>query len=144
MLRSYRLDDTADVRAIAALREDALEDDAVEAAVRGILKDVRVRGDDAVIELGERFDGVRRDALRLDDDTWNALADACDPAVQQALEAAADRIRAFHAPQRPQPFVLDGGRLERLSHEPRGEPAAQHHGAEPSLRDPGRRAHPQA
>lgn len=113
MLRSYRLDREADVAAIAALREDALHDEAVEAAVRGILKDVRVRGDAAVIDLGERFDGVRRDALRLDDASWQTLADACDPAVKRALEAAADRIRAFHAPQRPQPFVLDGGRLEQ-------------------------------
>ena len=113
MLRSYRLDREADVAAMAALREDALEDDAVEATVRGILKDVRTRGDAAVIEFGQRFDGVHRDPLRLDDADWHALADACDPAVQRALEAAADHIRAFHAPQRPQSFVLDGGRLEQ-------------------------------
>jgi histidinol dehydrogenase len=113
VLRAYRLDDDDDVRSIAALRDDALEDDAVETAVRAILTDVRARGDDAVVDYGERFDGVRRASLRLDNDTWSAIADACDPDVHAALEAAADRIRAFHVPQRPQPFVLDGGRLEQ-------------------------------
>ncbi len=113
MLRSYRLDRAEDIAALAALREDSLEDDDVEVAVRSILKDVRHRGDAAVVELGERFDGVRRDTLRLDDDAWDELAAACDPQVRAALVAAAERIRAFHAPQRPQSFVLDGGRLEQ-------------------------------
>jgi len=98
------------------LREAALGDDAVDASVDAILREVRARGDAAVHELGERFDGVRRASLRLPDDELRRIAALCDPVVLAALHEAADRIRAFHRPQLPQGFVLDGGQLELRVH----------------------------
>jgi len=115
-VRLYSLSSSSDRIALDALREDSLEDEGIERAVRDILRDVRARGDDAVRDCTARFDGVTRDALRLGEDELAALADRCDPAVQAALQEAADRIRAFHAPQRPRGFVLEGGRLEQRVH----------------------------
>ena len=40
-------------------------DDAIEASVRDILAAVRLHGDEALLELTERFDGVRPEALRV-------------------------------------------------------------------------------
>lgn len=115
-MRTFLLSSSSDRAALAALREESLEDEGIETAVRGILADVRARGDVAVRELTLRFDGVERAQLRLGDDELDTLAATCPTDVRAALEEAADRIRAFHAPQRPRPFVLDGGRLEQRVH----------------------------
>jgi histidinol dehydrogenase len=66
------------------------------AAVQEILRDVRERGDDAVRDLTERFDGVRLDDFRVD----TAGAAAKVPAeLREALEVAHANIRAYHETQ---------------------------------------------
>jgi histidinol dehydrogenase len=70
------------------------------AAVREILADVKARGDAAVLELTERFDGVRLPALSVPRRDWDAALDRIDPAVRAALEAAAASIRAFQEAER--------------------------------------------
>lgn len=69
------------------------------AAVKEILADVAARGDDAVRDLTERFDGVRPTALRVAPEAITAALDALDPDLREALQAAADGIRDFHAQQ---------------------------------------------
>ena len=55
--------------------------------VRGIIDEVRLKGDEALIELTERFDGVRLADLAVPADALEqALADL-DPAVRAALDA---------------------------------------------------------
>ena len=64
--------------------------------VAPILADVRARGAAAVLEYGEKFDGVTPPSLRVSD---SALADALaglDPKVREALEEAISRVRMFH------------------------------------------------
>ncbi len=71
--------------------------------VRGIIKDVQSRGDEALIELTSKFD--RFDAatkgLRITEAEIEAACAQVDSATMQALEVAADRIKAFHAKQLP-------------------------------------------
>ncbi|HWJ61369.1 MAG TPA: histidinol dehydrogenase [Acidimicrobiales bacterium] len=69
------------------------------AAVKEILADVRERGDDAVRDLTERFDGVRPSALRVPPADIAAALGSLDPELRSALEAAADGIRDFHEHQ---------------------------------------------
>ena len=69
------------------------------AAVKEILADVRERGDEAVRDLTERFDGVRPEALRVPPADILAARDALDPELRAALEAAAHGIRDFHEQQ---------------------------------------------
>jgi histidinol dehydrogenase len=69
------------------------------AAVREILAEVRTRGDDALIELTERFDGVHSDVLRVPAEHISAALDAIEPTLRAALAAAADRIRRHHQTQ---------------------------------------------
>jgi histidinol dehydrogenase len=79
-------------------RPDAGGDEPV-AVVRAILDDVRVRGDDAVRECTERFDGVRLADLRVPP---AALADAlasAPPELVASLTVARDAIEAFHRAQ---------------------------------------------
>ncbi|WP_421119496.1 histidinol dehydrogenase [Aquihabitans daechungensis] len=69
------------------------------AAVKEILADVRSRGDDAVRDLTERFDGVRPAALRVPASEIAAALESLDPDLRDALRAAADGIRDFHEQQ---------------------------------------------
>ncbi len=77
----------------------------VEERVRTIIADVCERGDVAVIECTERFDGVRFDALRpVPQETLRALHSQVDAAFLDALRAAIANVRAFHERQRPSGF----------------------------------------
>ncbi|WP_255952496.1 histidinol dehydrogenase [Streptomyces odontomachi] len=75
----------------------------VEAAlekVRPICEDVHHRGSAAVIDWGEKFDGVRPESLRVPaKEIEKALADL-DPAVRAALEESIARARRVHRDQR--------------------------------------------
>lgn len=81
-------------------REDAPEVDDIVAA---IIADVRARGDDAVIELTERFDRMTLtpETMAFSQDEIAAAIAAVPLVERKALEQAADRIRAYHARQIP-------------------------------------------
>jgi histidinol dehydrogenase len=83
----------------AALPRPVAAGDEPVAVVREILADVRARGDAALLDLTERFDGVRLDTPRVDPAELDAALEAIDPTVRSALEAAAQRIRAHHLTQ---------------------------------------------
>ena len=70
-------------------------------AVAAIIDDVRQRGDAALIDYTERFDGVHLQAadLRVDEQTLRASAAAVSPAVLEALRAAIKNVRTFHERQ---------------------------------------------
>lgn len=76
----------------------------VEPDVRAILDGVRSRGDEALRELTHRFEGRTLGPVRLDPATWEARAADTSPEVRDALAAAADRIRSYHAHQREAGF----------------------------------------
>src|SRR5438067_8712874 len=100
-----------------ALRASAELPADVAPTVARIIADVRGRGDEAVRELTRRFDGPDLPDPFLPISEWDALESRCDPAVRAALQKAAERVRAFHAPQVPQPYeqrLPDGGVLRSL------------------------------
>ena len=69
------------------------------AAVQAILADVRARGDAAVRECTERFDGVAIDELRVPQAELDAALTNLSPLLREALEAAMANILAFHRTQ---------------------------------------------
>jgi histidinol dehydrogenase len=77
-------------------------------AVREILAEVRKRGDAAVREYTQRFDGVALDDLRVDPSELAAALRATPPELREALEVAKANIAAFHRTQ-----VRADGRHER-------------------------------
>ena len=96
-LRGQRLDPIA-LRAVVP-RAD-VDVAAALATVAPICEDVRARGVPALLELTERFDGVRTTDVRV---PAQALADALaalDPQVRAALEESIRRARLVHADQR--------------------------------------------
>jgi histidinol dehydrogenase len=73
-------------------------------AVRGVIADVRRRGDAALRELTQRFDGARLDALRVPEQDIKAAAAAAPERLLDAMHEAAARIRAFAEHQRIAPW----------------------------------------
>ncbi len=92
--------------AASRLRAQSAMPSGVPAAVSAIIAGVRARGDAAVRELTERYDGARLDSLFLEEARWDALAAQCPAIVRAALEKALRRVRAFHAPQIPGSYQL--------------------------------------
>jgi histidinol dehydrogenase len=75
----------------------------VEAAlekVRPICEDVHHRGDAALIDYAEKFDGVRLDQVRVPAAALRRALDELDPAVRAGLEESIRRARLVHAAQR--------------------------------------------
>jgi len=68
--------------------------------VRPVCNDVHARGDAAVLDATERFDGVRPDGLRVPAEALKVALESLDPAVRDALEEATRRARLVHEAQR--------------------------------------------
>ena len=69
------------------------------ATVKHILAEVQVRGDDAVYDFTEQYDGTRPTSLRVPTAEIDRALDELDPELRAALEAAAAGIRDFHQTQ---------------------------------------------
>ncbi|MEG2628603.1 MAG: histidinol dehydrogenase [Raoultibacter sp.] len=67
-----------------------------------IVEDVKARGDEALRDYTERFDGVVIDSFRVSEAEIDEAITRVDPKVASALRHAATQIRDFHERQRQQ------------------------------------------
>ncbi|MBC7156089.1 MAG: histidinol dehydrogenase [Rhodobacteraceae bacterium] len=93
--------ETAFAALIAAKREEAAD---VDDAVAAIIAEVRARGDAALIELTARFDRLTLEPARIAFTEAEIEAECAKvpEAVRDALDLAAERIRAYHVRQMPE------------------------------------------
>jgi histidinol dehydrogenase len=77
-------------------------DEALIGEVGAIIRDVRARGDAALIDYSARFDGVqlRPSELRVPEATLQRSASQVDSFVLESLRAAIQNVRMFHEHQR--------------------------------------------
>jgi histidinol dehydrogenase len=100
-LDSTDADFNAQLRAVLAF--EAAEDDAIDRAAAAILADVKARGDAAVLEYTNRYDQLDAasvSALEIRQDELHAALAGLEPARREALQVAADRVRAYHERQK--------------------------------------------
>ncbi|MGB0605094.1 MAG: histidinol dehydrogenase [Candidatus Latescibacterota bacterium] len=85
--------------------------DKVDEAVRQVLHQVRARGDQAVVEYTERFDGVSvgDGGYRMSSAALQAGLDGLDASLRSAMEAAVANIRSFHEHQRDKSWFVEDG-----------------------------------
>lgn len=86
----------------ALLAFDTAQDDSVDIVVADILRDVKRRGDEAVLEYTHRFDRLDVASMAELELSKTELQQALDnlPADQRkALQEAADRVRSYHEKQ---------------------------------------------
>jgi histidinol dehydrogenase len=87
----------------ARLHWSAETDAGIEDVVANILRDVQTRGDAAVLEYTNRFDGLAATsvaALELTQTELKAAFDAIPADQRDALQAAAARVRSYHQAQK--------------------------------------------
>ena len=77
--------------------------------VAPIIEQVRHGGEQTLLELAERFDGVRPPALRVPAEALEAALAGLDPRVRAALEESIHRARLVHAAQHPQDSTVELG-----------------------------------
>jgi histidinol dehydrogenase len=85
----------------------------IAADARAIIAAVRERGDEALLEFTQKFDGVQLQAseLRVSQTTIDASADKAPRALRDAIDLAVSNIRRFHLAQRPNDLsqMAEGG-----------------------------------
>ena len=87
----------------ARLHWSAETDAGIEDVVANILRDVQTRGDAAVLEYTNRFDGLNARSmasLELTQAELKAAFDAIPADQRDALQAAAKRVRSYHEAQK--------------------------------------------
>jgi histidinol dehydrogenase len=103
----------------AALERPAQRDAArIAGEAAEIIAAVRRGGDAALLDLTERFDGVRLDSLEVSAAEFEAAERTLSGAQHRALEVAIGTVRTFHAAQARAPLSVEtapGVRCERIS-----------------------------
>ncbi len=87
--------------------------EAIESGTRAIVAEVRRRGDAAVREFTQRFEGRELAALELSAAAWDVAVARVHGDVRAALAESAERIRAYHERERYASYetIEDGIRL---------------------------------
>lgn len=98
----------------AVPRADVARESALTTAAQ-IVHDVAARGEDALREQAERFDGVMHHALRVPAEHLDEAVAGIAPQVRAALEEAILRVRAASAAQVPAPVVTELGPGARVT-----------------------------
>ncbi|MBQ9980224.1 MAG: histidinol dehydrogenase [Oscillospiraceae bacterium] len=86
-------------------RSQAVSD--VSGAVSEIIENVKNRGDEALYEYAEKFDGAKLTALEVTPDELDAAMSAVEPEFIEILKKAAENIRAFHSRQVREGFKME-------------------------------------
>jgi histidinol dehydrogenase len=87
--------------AFLAIKREAAQD--VESTVRGILAEVKARGDAALADFTAKFDRIdlAKIGLRVTAAEIDAAEQLCKPEALAGLKVACDRIEAYHLRQKP-------------------------------------------
>lgn len=98
---------TADERRVALRRPAQADADGLHRRVREIINDVRARGDQALLDFTERFDGVKLKSLEVDAAEFAAAETALNAVQRAALERAISNVRRFHEAQLGSPLRIE-------------------------------------
>lgn len=91
------------------IKRSEMEVEQFESSVKEILKNVKERGDEAVLEYTEKFDGVKLtpDELIVPFSELEKAYESIDDDTRWALEVAYERVRKFHEAQKENSFFVE-------------------------------------
>ncbi len=85
---------------VSALTTEAQgPDPALQNTVREIITDVRERGDDALLEMGRKYDSPELQSIRVTEDEFAAAYHSIKPELLDAIRTAKGNIERFHRKQ---------------------------------------------
>ena len=102
---------------LTSVRERSIALDAdLMSTVEAIINDVRVRGDDALIEYSARFDGcvMQPSELRIDEEELRRIASGVDANELEALRQAIGNVRRFHEHERQESWEIESAHGVRM------------------------------
>lgn len=107
-IKIYKLKDLGAKKA-EIMKRSEIEIDALRGKVEKIIKDVKERGDEALIEYSEKFDGVKikKEDLKVSEDEVKEAYKKIDRNVLKALMHAEKNIRKFHKMLLPKGFEVE-------------------------------------
>lgn len=106
MINTVFADGKSEEQLIARLKERSGEvDRKVTAAVTEIIESVKQRGDSAVKELTEKFDGKAPEKTEISKEEMEKAFGSRSPEFIKALTGAAENIRDFHARQKQESWL---------------------------------------
>ncbi|WP_036516657.1 histidinol dehydrogenase [Nocardioides sp. J54] len=100
----------------AAVPRADFDIEAAVPAVHAICEEVRTRGLDALVDFGEKFDGVRVEDVRVAPEAIQAALEQLDSDIRAGLEESIRRLRATCANELEQDAVTDLGPGARVTH----------------------------
>lgn len=89
--------------ALASPERPATEE--IERTTKDIIADVRLRGDQALIELGQRFDSAELSSLSVIEDEFTAAYEQVEPRLIAAIRRAKASIEDYHRKQLRQSWI---------------------------------------
>ncbi|CAK0757352.1 Histidinol dehydrogenase [Gammaproteobacteria bacterium] len=103
-INRFTLAQMSDKEVAALLRRSETDILAFQGTVQPIIEDVRVRGDQALIDYAARFDGAKLsdDAIKATEKEFVAAENALTDELKQVIVRSANNIRKFHEAQMPQ------------------------------------------
>ncbi len=102
MIRIYKYGEVPNSE-ILARRDTAYN---VQDTVAAILADVVARGDEALLDYTERFDGVRLESLEVTPEEFDEAMAAVSPEMAGILREAEANIRSYHEKQKRESFAV--------------------------------------
>jgi histidinol dehydrogenase len=93
---------------------------ALSNTVADIIEQVKQQGDKALLDFTERFDGIKLESLRFNDESLSSFASQIKPEVKWAIDLAYANIKTFHQAQYPEDVVVETspGVVCELKHAP--------------------------
>lgn len=90
-----------------ALQRPIIKNIGLENIVNDIIKEVKTKGDKALINQTLKFDKCKISNIRLSEDEINKGANSLDDNLKDAIKAAYDNIYKFHQAQIPSPIKIE-------------------------------------
>ena len=90
-------------------RPDGFLSAKVRDAARIIVEDVRDRGDEALLEYTERFDGIRPDPIRVSTEEIRRAREELPAELEESFLVAVENVRAFHKREMDRSWEMSRG-----------------------------------
>src|SRR5659263_709715 len=74
--------------------------------VSAIIKDVQLRGDEALREYTQKFDGVLLQSFEIEKSAIENAYNTVSPKIISSLKRASENIRIFHERQKRESFIV--------------------------------------
>ena len=104
MIKTIKYSKNVDLEKELARSQFSYDD--VNETVESVLKDVKARGDKALIEYTEKFDGVKLENLEVTQEEIQKAFDTIDKELMEVIQYSHDNIKKFHEKQVRNDFLI--------------------------------------